>query len=143
MDFYSQYKFKFYLNATHAIYIDGKCGAPHPHTWEIILHTVKMEEEFIRFHEVEEQIEGYLEKYQNRFINEIPPFDILNPTLEYITQFMLEQFQNILNPTGWVIFTIEVSETPTRSYIISTVENNCITQLMKENHAKKIIEDSF
>ena len=47
------------------------------------------------------------------------------------------------NDLGWVIFSIEVSETPTRSYIISTVENNRIDELKQENMAKDIIENAF
>ena len=38
---YQQYKFKFYMDARHAIYIGGKLGEVHPHTWEIALHVVK------------------------------------------------------------------------------------------------------
>lgn len=38
---YQQYKFKFYMDARHAIYIGGKLGEVHPHTWEIVLHVVK------------------------------------------------------------------------------------------------------
>lgn len=131
MDYYSQYKYKFYLNATHAIYIEGKCGTIHPHTWEIIIHTVKVQDDFVQFNEVEEAIEKYLEQYQNRYINEINPFNILNPTLEHITKFLLNQLQEILNAIGWVIFTIEVSETPTRSYIISTVETIVVIGYVK------------
>ena len=34
---YSQYRFSFYLNASHAIYINGELGDSHPHTWEIVI----------------------------------------------------------------------------------------------------------
>ena len=43
---YQQYKFKFYMDARHAIYIGGKLGEVHPHTWEIVLHVVKGKENF-------------------------------------------------------------------------------------------------
>lgn len=140
---YSQYKFNFYLNASHAIYIDGKKGAPHPHTWEIIIYTIKSQMDFVMFNEVEKTIEGFLEPYQNQFINDFEPFTTLNPILENITRFLLEAFQKLLDPLGWIIFSIEVSETPTRSYIISTVENNRVSELQQNNVAKDIIENAF
>lgn len=143
MEYYSQYKFNFYLNATHAIYFKGNCGTPHPHTWEITIHTIKLRQEFVQFHDVEETIEALLEKYQNKFLNDFEPFDVINPTLEYITQFLLEQFQEVLKPIGWLIFMIEISETPTRSYVISTVENNYCIQLKKINQVKSTIEEAF
>lgn len=143
MNFYGQYKYKFYLNATHAINIDGVKGDIHPHTWEIILDTVKVIDAFVQFDEVESKIDGCLEKYQNKLLNEIEPFNDLNPTLEYMTNYLLEEFQSILNPIGWFVFMIEIAETPTRSYIISTVENQCIKSLMQKNQSAKIIEEAF
>lgn len=140
---YSQYRFSFYLNATHAIYIDGKLGAAHPHTWEIILHTVNGSDGFVMFNDVEKKIEGFLEKYQNKFINDFSPFNTLNPTLEHITRFLLERLQKVLDPMGWLIFTIEVSETPARSYVISTVENNQVYNLERKNLAGDIISTAF
>ena len=46
---YKQYKFKFYLNARHAIYRDGVMGQVHPHTWEITLNVIKGRDEFVEF----------------------------------------------------------------------------------------------
>jgi 6-pyruvoyltetrahydropterin/6-carboxytetrahydropterin synthase len=140
---YSQYKFNFYLNATHAIYINGRLGEPHPHTWEIVIHAIKKQGDFVMFNEVEKAVEKYLEKYQNKFINDFEPFTKLNPILENITRFFMEQFTVLLDSLGWIIFSIEISETPTRSYIISTVENNIVDNLKQENLAKDIIENAF
>lgn len=140
---YSQYKFNFYLNASHAIYIDGKLGASHPHTWEIVIRTIKSQKEFVMFNEVEKRIEEFLSKYQNRYINDFEPFDATNPTLENITAYFLEQLEIILEPLGWIIFYIEVSETPTRSYVISRVENNIVDDLQQKNLVSDIIDSAF
>ena len=140
---YSQYKFNFYLNASHAIYIDGKLGASHPHTWEIIIRTIKSQKEFVMFNEVENKIEQFLGKYQNRYINDFEPFDAMNPTLENITSYFLEQLEDLLEQLGWIVFYIEVSETPTRSYVISRVENNIISDLQQKNMVEDIIDSAF
>ncbi len=140
---YSQYKFNFYLNASHAIYIDGNLGASHPHTWEIMIRTIKSQKEFVMFTEVEKTIEEFLGKFQNRYINDFEPFDAMNPTLENITSYFLEQMEMLLEPLGWIVFYIEVSETPTRSYVISRVENNIVNDLQQKNIVTDIIDSAF
>lgn len=115
---YNQYRFKFYLNASHSIYIKGKLGEEHPHTWEIILNTVKLRDNFIIFNDIEKYIEKYLSKYQDKYMNDVSPFNTLNPTLENICGYFKDTFQTLLFENGWVLLSIEISETPARSYII-------------------------
>ena len=35
---YRDYRIKVYLNARHYIFINGKQGQTHPHTWEFVLY---------------------------------------------------------------------------------------------------------
>lgn len=119
---YKQYKFKFYLNARHAIYIDGILGAMHPHTWEITLHVIKMQNNFIQFAELEKKIEVFIDQYQDQELNAIPPFDTINPTLENCCDYFKEELSKILNQEGWLFLMIEMSETPSRSYVISMID---------------------
>lgn len=116
---YSQYKFKFYLNASHAIYINGIMGQRHPHTWEITIHVLKEREEFIEFSDLEKKIEVWMKQYQDRLLNEVPPFDKINPTMENCCDYFKDALKNILHSEGWLLLTIEMSETPTRSYVIN------------------------
>lgn len=115
---YNQYRFKFYLNASHSIYLNGVLGQEHPHTWEITLNTIKLKDNFIIFNDIEKNIEKYLEKYQDSYLNKVDPFVTLNPTLENICQYFKNEFQNLLLENGWLLLSMEISETPTRSYII-------------------------
>lgn len=137
---YSQYKYNFYLNASHSIYIDGNLGERHPHTWQISLYLVNCKDDFMKFHEVEHMIEDYLGQYQESYLNEQPPFDTMNPTLENMAHCFMEELQKKLNRLNWVIFTMEMSETPTRSYIISNVENNIIQEVENRNIAEEILQ---
>lgn len=137
---YSQYKYNFYLNASHAIYINGSRGERHPHTWEISLYVVNSSDEFMIFNDVEKIIEGFLGQYQEKYINDFTPFDSMNPTLENIAHFFMDELQKLLNPVNWVITTMEISETPSRSYIISNVENNIIHEVEKKNIVEEILK---
>lgn len=119
-----QYKCKFYLNASHYITIGGIKGKPHSHCFEFTLDMAVLDENsFTPFNEIEKIVENYLGQYQNQLINEIPPFDIINPTLEDIAKFFEESFMMELRKHGWVLLTIEISETPSRSYIINVAED--------------------
>lgn len=115
---YNQYKYKFYLNANHSIMIDGVRGQVHPHTWELVIEVVKIVEDFVQFSFVEKTIEDILSKYQDKYINEIEPFNKLNPTLENISGFFKEKIETELKADGWMLLRLEISETPARSYII-------------------------
>lgn len=116
---YRQYTFTFYLNTSHAIYINGKRGQVHPHTWEITLHLLYLQENFIEFRKLEEQIEQYMEKYQDVCLNDVVPFNKINPTLENCCEHFKNELKDILNEAGWLLLMIEIRETPSRAYVIN------------------------
>ena len=116
---YRQYKYKFYLNANHSIQIGEKQGEIHPHTWEISIDIVEINETFKEFSNIEKIIESLIEPYQDKYINDLPPFNRLNPTLENITSYFKDLIEQELINLGYILLTIEISETPTRSFIIN------------------------
>ncbi|MFL0250610.1 6-carboxytetrahydropterin synthase [Clostridium neuense] len=132
---YNQYRFKFYLNASHSIYLKGTLGQEHPHTWEIILNTVKLKSNFIIFNDIEKSIEKYLTKYQDSYLNNVEPFITLNPTLENICEYLKNEFQKLLFENGWLLLSMEISETPTRSYIIDISDEADYNKIFEEEDA--------
>ena len=119
---YQQYKFKFYLNARHAIYQNGIMGQAHPHTWEMILHVVRGQDKFVQFNDLERLVEKFMEPYQGKVLNEVAPFDVINPTLENCAHYFKDRLIEILNRVGWIFLMMEMSENPSRSYVISMVD---------------------
>lgn len=118
-----KYKFKFYLNASHYIVINGKRGEAHPHTWEFILDVVLPNSEFVQFSVYERAIESYFATYQNQTVNDIPPFDTIIPTLENLVEHFGEAIRARIQEAGGQLEQIEGSETPTRSYVISYTQD--------------------
>lgn len=116
--YFREYKIKVYLNARHFIYINGNQGETHPHTWEFVLYMKFNKQNFIEFTEFEKVINAYIEKYQNRIINELEPFDTLIPTLENITDCFSKDLFKIIQDMNGLLIRIEASETPTRSYVV-------------------------
>ena len=112
------YRFKFYLNAMHSVRIADIDSDMHPHTWEIVVYIKKYGESFIEFSETERVVQLYLEKYEEQFLNKIPPFDDITPTMENIGEVLFEELSGILNSKGWLLQKLEISENPSRTYIL-------------------------
>lgn len=119
---FRQYKYKFYLNANHSIMINGNQGQVHPHTWELAINIAQLNQDFQEFSNIEKCIEALLEPYQDKYLNEVAPFDRINPTLENICDFFKDVFEEELIRLDYILLTIEISETPTRSYILNLVD---------------------
>ena len=140
---YRQYRFKFYLNASHAIYIDGSLGERHPHTWEIALAVLKFRESFVAFGSLEKKIEQFMSMYQDGFLNSVEPFDRINPTLENCCEYFKDKLKELLNGEGWLLLKIEMSETPTRTYVINLLDETKIEakEQSVETVADMMLED--
>lgn len=119
---YHEYRLKFYLNAKHYIIINGHKGETHPHTWEFTLTIRYGRSSFVEFNTFEKGISDYIAPFQNRVMNEVPPFDAILPTLENMTDYLAEEFLRIIQETGGQLLQVEASETPTRSYILTIPE---------------------
>lgn len=141
---YNHYRFKFYFNASHAIYLLGELGQSHPHTWEIMMNTVKITDSFMLFNEIENTIEAFLSRYQDVSVNTVEPFTTINPTLENICTYFKECIQEMLYEMGWLLLSIELSETPTRSYVISVSNeldmNKAFYNSQSEETLKEILD---
>ena len=114
---FREYKFKFYLNANHFIVINGKEGEVHPHTWEFMVDVLMSDQKFVQFDAYEKAIDEYFNKYQNRVLNEIDPFDHIGLVDRLVGA--ADEIRRIVKELGGHLVKMESSETPTRSYVIS------------------------
>lgn len=114
-----EYQFKFFLNASHSMDINGKAGQKHSHTWEIVI-TVEQKEEgdFIQFNAVEKNITAFLSGYQDKYLNEVPPFDKISPNQENLMDYFTEEIDKYMEHSGWTLLKTEISENPMHSYMI-------------------------
>lgn len=118
---YKQYKYKFYLNMNHSVEIEGKMGQIHSHTWEISMGITMVDGVFVRFSDIEKKVNELLEKYQDKYLNTISPFNVINPTLENMCDYLYELMSNELKESGWLLLVLEMSETPSRVYQVSGI----------------------
>ena len=130
---FCEYKFKFYLNASHSIIIAGKQGEVHPHTWEITLEILVERDEFMEFNVYERVAQDFFASYQDRTLNDVQPFDTIMPTLENIVDYFGAQLRRNMREVGGVLMRIEGSETPTRSYAVSYARDDEYISDVKEH----------
>ena len=133
-----KYVFKFYLNGSHRIIINGKMGEAHPHTWEIILHIVMRRSQFVQFSEYEKVVEQFFSRYQNRTLNSVEPFNLIIPTLESMVEYFGQELRRLLRDAGGELEQIEGSETPTRSYVISYGADSDYLAGIRQNSEKAV-----
>ena len=112
----SSYKLSFFLNASHIVRVDHNMTSRHPHTFSITCWVKATE--FKRFGEMEDCVNQVINQLNNSFLNEIPPFNKLNPTLENLTNYLFDQISAQLSKIDCHLTRLEVAESPVRSYCI-------------------------
>ena len=94
-----------------------------PHTWEIIISVVSAQEDMTPFTNIERRMEAVMDQYQDKLLNDCAPFNKIVPTVENAAKYFFRLIQDNLIQEGWILMMLEVSETPTRSYIINALLN--------------------
>ena len=112
------YKIKSYVNASHAVRWATGSGKKHTHTWEIVceLHTV---DAMVAFYDIEKNLHQALDELSGKFLNDLPEFKTVNPTVENVTEYLFKKIDKTLRDNGAQLMRIEVSDSPTRAYCIS------------------------
>ncbi|MGM5489360.1 6-carboxytetrahydropterin synthase [Weissella koreensis] len=74
----------------------------------------------MQFNEYEKDIMDYLKRYEDSTLNEVKPFDKLNPTVENFAEVVFNdlRYHSKLIENKIILQKLEVSEGPTRTYII-------------------------
>lgn len=121
---FREYRLKFYLNARHFIIIDEYKSDIHPHTWEFALTIVVPRKEFVEFNIFEKKVNEILDRYQDKIVNYIEPFDAVVPTIENMVDTLSKKFYVAINSVGGELIRIEGSEGPSRSYVLDLREEN-------------------
>lgn len=112
------YKFKFYINARHSVVFNDVESHIHPHTWETVVHLEVKQSSFLNFTKFESVLERYFDEYEDRYLNELEYFKKVNPTAESLGKKIFNDITTLLNNYNLDLCRIEISENPTRTYMI-------------------------
>lgn len=130
------YRLKNYLNASHFVVFNGRKGNVHPHTWEFSALLVSCTEEVTKFTDTERKISAIFEPYQNKVLNDVAPFDSINPSLENMTEYFIGRIEKAVEGFGYKLVEVEGSETPVRTFGVR------IDDSMPSNEKKHISTES-
>jgi 6-pyruvoyltetrahydropterin/6-carboxytetrahydropterin synthase len=75
----------------------GKCENVHGHNYrcQVTLEGAELDEIglLVDFVELKRVVHGVLERMDHQWLNEFPPFDVLNPSAENMARYVYEQVQ--------------------------------------------------
>ncbi len=98
-------------------------GQKHNHTWEVIMEIQLDTNHLVRFNDIEDNMREVSVNYSGKFLNEVPPFDKLNPSLENITRYFYKKLSETLAKSQATLMRLEIGESPTRFYCIQHTDD--------------------
>jgi 6-pyruvoyltetrahydropterin/6-carboxytetrahydropterin synthase len=110
--------------AAHAIVMQGVRERVHGHNWQVVVTVqgaaLDSDGLLCDFHALEATLDAAVGPFHNRSLNEVPPFDRVNPTAENVAEFVALEVGRRL-PEGVLVRRVEVEEAPgcVAAYVVS------------------------
>ena len=100
-----------HFDAAHALHgYPGECRNLHGHTWdiEVIVRGSELDEVGIvyDFKTLKADLAGVLEPLDHAYLNEVPPFDHINPTAENLSRYI---YESLMTTVGDAVKVLEVA----------------------------------
>jgi 6-pyruvoyltetrahydropterin/6-carboxytetrahydropterin synthase len=107
-----------HFDAAHALRgYKGKCENMHGHRFRVVIKTTATQLDEIGlaydFTELKGKLNIILERFDHTTLNEIPPFDKINPSSENIARTIYEELKTMLKEEPVELVAVEVWESPT------------------------------
>ncbi len=101
----------------------GDCSRLHGHNWgvEVMVFSNKLDETGIAidFREIKKQTKVVAKRLDHQYLNEIKPFDALNPTAENIAKYFFDEVGLLINNQDVKVKEVTIWETPRASVTCS------------------------
>jgi len=92
----------------------GKCEDLHGHNWKVAVRVAGEKLDslgmVVDFGELKEELQNVIEKLDHKYLNDIPPFDRLNPSSENIAHFIFRELAKVMNRAGRRVSSVSVWE---------------------------------
>jgi 6-pyruvoyltetrahydropterin/6-carboxytetrahydropterin synthase len=99
----------------------GRCENTHGHNWrvEVVMEGERLDDTglLVDFLDVKRMMAEIIDRIDHQFLNELEPFDTVNPSAENIAQYFYQQMNEGLrdNPVAVRISAVKVWETDIQS----------------------------
>ena len=94
----------------------GDCSRLHGHNWqvEVMVSSQVLDESGIAidFREIKKQTKAVVKRLDHQYLNEIQPFDVLNPTAENIAKYFFDEIGILINDENVKVKEVLIWETP-------------------------------
>jgi 6-pyruvoyltetrahydropterin/6-carboxytetrahydropterin synthase len=101
--------------AAHAIYINGQREPVHGHNWRVRMtvtgETLDANGLLCDFHVLERELDRVISRFDNANLNEVSPFDRVNPTAEAVARIIGQEVGAKL-PRSVTLARIRLTEAP-------------------------------
>lgn len=101
--------------AAHAIRINGQLEPVHGHNWRatvaVAASKLDANDLLCDFHLIERELDGIIAPFHNHQLNEVPPFDRINPTAERVAEHIAKAIAKTL-PARVSLQRVSVTEAP-------------------------------
>jgi 6-pyruvoyltetrahydropterin/6-carboxytetrahydropterin synthase len=110
-----QVRVKRHFDAAHALRgYEGKCEATHGHRYEVVacLETEVLDDTGLAydFTALKRALDPIIERLDHTYLNEVPPFEEVNPSSENVARFIFEELAGSIE--GARLCSVEVWESP-------------------------------
>jgi 6-pyruvoyltetrahydropterin/6-carboxytetrahydropterin synthase len=103
------------FSAAHAIMMGGQRESVHGHDWRVTVNVAgeSLDDDGLLcdFHALEAAVDAAIAPFNNRHLNEMPPFDRVNPTAEHVAKHIATAILPTL-PPGVSLCSVSVTEAP-------------------------------
>ena len=97
----------------------GKCENIHGHNYKVqlVVEGAQLDSAglLMDFVDVKKNIKELVERLDHRFLNDVPPFDKLNPSAENIAKFFCDELDPVVKNRGLQVQAVTIWETDTTS----------------------------
>ena len=94
---------------------EGVCNRLHGHNWKVEVQVTATSLDNVGmgmdFKVIKEAARALIGKLDHRNLNDIPPFDKINPTAENISEYLYQELSSELNVDGIKVSTVTLWET--------------------------------
>lgn len=109
-------KLVYFVNARHYVKFGQSIGPVHAHSWQAQIEVKVPAEstEVVAFAKIFEKIKLVFVPYENTVLNDVHPFNKVQPTTENIALYFFNQLEDALAESGLSLDKLAVWETPTK-----------------------------
>ena len=94
----------------------GDCARLHGHNWQVEVsvcsHVLDDSGIAIDFREIKKQTKLVVKRLDHQYLNEIKPFDVLNPTAENIAKYFFDEIALLITNKDVKVKEVMIWETP-------------------------------